>query len=259
MARTKARLGDGERLSDHISLGVIAKYFPPGRIQEVVVMYYVIALSLYLPVSMTEVLRCLLEGLKWLWGAEAVATAGKSGITQATGAEVVWGVKKNLRLPVEQRLADGSYLSRVYPSEKDRRHGTNGVVLRVIEYRLPEIPDAEPLYRLATTILVPEAAPAAELAALYHERWEIETALDELKTHLRGARIVLRSKTPELVKQEFWGLPMAHYAVRALMHEAAVKGEVDPDELSYVHAVRVIKRRLPRFVAVSPSGAEAPA
>ena len=75
-------------------------------------------------------------------------------------------------------------------------------------------PDAEPIYRLLTTILDPKEAPARELAALYHERWEIETALDELKTHLRGARIVLRSKTPDLVRQEFYGLLMAHFAVR---------------------------------------------
>lgn len=71
----------------------------------------------------------------------------------------------------------------------------------------------------------PPQAPAKELAALYHERWEIETALDELKTHLRGPQIVLRSMTPELVKQEFWGLLMAHYAIRGLMHEAALKAD----------------------------------
>ena len=88
--------------------------------------------------------------------------------------------------------------------------------MRVVEYRLEGIASAEPLYRLVTTILDPAAAPAAELAALYHERWEIEGALAELKTHLRGARAVLRSKTPELVRQEFWGLLLAHFAVRGL-------------------------------------------
>ena len=92
------------------------------------------------------------------------------------------------------------------------------------------------------------------MAALDHERWEIETAFDELKTHLRGARIVLRSKRPDLVKQEFYGLLLAHFAVRGLMHEAAAKGDVDPDRLSFVHAVRVIRRKLPRFVAIPPSG-----
>ena len=106
-----------------------------------------------------------------------------------------------------------------------------------------------------TTILDPTAAPAADLAALYHERWEIETALDELKTHLRGARVVLRSKTADLVRQEFYGLLLTHFAIRGLMHEAALKVDADPDRLSFLHAVRVIRRKLPLAVAIPPSGA----
>lgn len=94
---------------------------------------------------------------------------------------------------------------------------------------------------------------------LYHERWEIETALDELKTHLRGSQIVLRSKTPELVKQEFYGLLMAHFAIRSLMHEAALSADEDPDRLSFLHAVRVVRRRMPRYVAIPPSGQASPA
>jgi len=107
-------------------------------------------------------------------------------------------------------------------------------------------------------VVWPAAAPANELAALYHERWEIETALDELKTHLRGAQIVLRSKTPELVKQEFYGLLMAHFAVRGLMHEAALRADEDPDRLSFLHSVRIIRRRLARFAAIPPSTEEGP-
>lgn len=124
--------------------------------------------------------------------------------------------------------------------------------MRVVEYRLEAITEAEPIYRLITTILEPERAPAKELAALYHGRWEIETALAELKTHLRGARIVLRSKTPDLVRQEFYGLMMAHFAVRGLMHEAALKGDQEPDRLSFLHAVRVVRRKLVEFVAFPP-------
>ncbi len=348
-----------------------------------VMVYYAIALALYMGSSTREVLRCLLEGLRWLWGAEAVKVAGKSGISQArsrlgaaplhrlyeqvvqpiatraskgawyrrwrlvsldgscldvadtaanraafgcpgasrgesafpqlrfvalvengthvlfgarpgryaesetalacvvlaalrpgmlcladrqffgyalwqaamaTGADLLWRGKHNLRLPREAVLADGSYLTTVYPSDKDRRHRTRGIRVRVIEYRLEGIGNTEPLYRLLTTLLDPLQAPAAELAALYHERWEIEGALAELKTQLRGARTVLRSKTPDLVRQEFWGLLLAHFAVRGLMHEAALKADEDPDRLSFSHAVRVVRRKLPLFTALPPSG-----
>ena len=172
---------------------------------------------------------------------------------QATGADLLWRGKKHLRLQREKELPDGSYLSQIYPSERDWRKKVNGIRVRVIEYTLDGVPDAEPLYRLVTTILDHNEAPAEELAALYHERWEIETALDELKTHLRGAQIVLRSKTPDLVKQEFYGFMMAHFAVRGLMHEAALKADEDPDRLSFLHAVRVIRRKLPAFGAIPPS------
>jgi hypothetical protein len=175
---------------------------------------------------------------------------------RTTGAELLWRIKINARLPREQLLADGSYLSRIYASDRDRRQQRNGVPVRLIEYRLHGVTEAEPIYRLLTSVLDPAQAPAAELAALYHQRWEIETALDELKTHLRGAKIVLRSKTPALVRQEFYGLMMAHFAVRGLMHEAALKADTDPDQLSFLHAVRVIRRKLATFNAIPPSAAE---
>jgi hypothetical protein len=175
---------------------------------------------------------------------------------QATGAELLWRVKKNMRLACEQRFPDGSYRSRIYASERDWRHKSNGIVVRVIDYELNGVDDAEPIYRLVTTILDPEKAPAKELAALYRERREIETALDELKTHLRGSKIVLRSKTPDLVRQEFYGLLMAHFAIRGLMHEAALPADEDPDRLSCIHAVRVVRRKLPTCNAIPPSAQE---
>ena len=400
MARTVATLPEGARITDYISLGVIAKTFPMTTVRSVladcgragvrqrdlpapVVVYYVIALALYMQASYREVLRCLLEGVQWLVDPSApIKVAGKSGISQArtrlgwqalrqlhdavvrpiavaatrgawyrgwhlvsldgstldvaderandeafgrpgasrgasaypqirfvslvesgthvlfgsqmsgygtseitlarsvlnglqkgmlcladrqffgfalwgqardSGCDLLWRIKKNARLPREMVLPDGSYLSRIYPSEPDRRRKKNGVSVRVIDYRLDGGVDAEPIYRLVTTILDPDRAPANELAALYHERWEIETALDELKTHLRGARIVLRSKTSDLVRQEFYGLMMAHFAIRSLIHEAALKADEDPDRLSLLHAVRVVRRRLPAAVAVPPS------
>ncbi len=174
----------------------------------------------------------------------------------ATQAKLLWRIKKNAVLQCDERLADGSYLSRIFASEKNRRSQSGAIIVRVIEYRLEGVADAEPIYRLLTNVLDAQQAPAQELAALYHERWEIETALDELKTHLRGAKIVLRSKTPDLVRQEFYGLLMAHFAVRALMHEAALKADIDPDRLSFVHAVRVVRRKLPAFNAIPPCAEE---
>lgn len=172
-----------------------------------------------------------------------------------TGADPLWRIPDSNVLACLKRLDDGSYLSKVYPSPNDRKRDYRGIVVRVIEYRLEGIPQSgAEVYRLITTLLDPTEAPAEELAALYHERWEIETAFDELKTHLRGQNIVLRSKTPELVTQEFYGLLLAHAAVRGLMHEAALGADIDPDTVSFVHAVRVIRRKLPRYVAIPPSG-----
>ena len=401
MPRTVAELPQGSRITDYISLGVISKTFPLAKIKQAVkdagkasqrqrdlpahvVVYYVIALALYMRSSYREVLRCLLEGIQWLQGPESkVRVTGKSGISQArkrlghepvkqlyheivnpiatketrgawyrnwrlisidgstmdvadtkenreyfgrpgssrgeaaypqlrfvslvengthvlfgtqvssyriaenilsddvlpnlapgvlcladrnffsfslwqkaqgTGADLLWRVVRNAVLPCEKRLNDGSYLSRIYANPKDRRKNKNGVQVRVIEYRLEGVPDTEDIYRLICTVLDADTAPAKELAALYHERWEIETAFGELKTHLRGARIVLRSKSPELVLQEFYGLLMAHFAIRGLMHEAALKDDIDPDRISFVHAVRVVRRKLPLFVALPPRG-----
>jgi hypothetical protein len=400
MARTVASLPSGCRITDYISLGVVAKTFPLDRIRGAlvatekqsvrqrdlpahVVVYYVIALALYMQSSYREVLRCLLEGIQWLLEpSTGIHVAGNSGISQArtrlgweplrrlhdevvrpvavaatkgawygnwrlvsldgstldvadekgnneafgrpgasrgesaypkirfvslvengthvlfgsrmaeyatseielaktvlpslsqgmlcvadrgffgfemwkqaaaTGADLLFRVRKNIVLPCDKRLPDGSYLSRIYPSQQDQRRARNGVVIRIIEYRLEGVEGAEPLYRLATTSVGQELAPAAELAALYHERWEIETAFDELKTHLRGAHIVLRSKTPDLVRQEFYGLLMAHFAVRGLMHEAALSADEDPDRLSFLHAVRVVRRKMSAFGAIPPS------
>jgi hypothetical protein len=319
MARTVAALPAGSRITDYISLGVVAKAFPSEKVRAVlkgagkqsvrqrdlpaqVVVYYVIALALYMQSSYREVLRCLLEGIQWLVEPSAgINVAGNSGISQArtrlgwepvrqlhdevvrpvavaatkgawyrawrlisvdgstldvadetgnneafgrpgasrgesaypkirfvslvengthvlfgsrmadyatseialaktvlpslskgmlcladrgffgfemwkqaaaTGAELRWRVRKNIQLPCQKRLPDGSYLSRIHPSQQDQRRGRNGVVVRVIEYRLEGVEGAEPLYRLATTILDHDLAPAAELAALYQERWE---------------------------------------------------------------------------------------
>jgi len=172
-------------------------------------------------------------------------------LAAASGATLLWRVNSTLRLAPQQLLSDGSYLSTIYDSDdKARRHG---VTVRVIEYALENsATPTEDRYRLVTTLMDETQAPGLELAALYHERWEIEGVFDEFKTHLRGSSTVLRSKTPDLVQQELWGLLLAHFAVRQLMAQAAWRQALDPDRLSFMHAVRVIKRKLPQAAAVPP-------
>ena len=200
--------------------------------------------------------RLAAEAVKWLQK-DMLCLADREFLSyklwnEARGrSALLWRGKKHLRLPCYRRLSDGSYLSFIYASAKDRRHHRNGVLVRVIEYRLKGVAKSEPFYRLVTTLLDPDSAPAQELAALYHERWEIETALDEFKIHLRGARLVLRSKTPDLVRQEFYGFLLTYFAIRGLMHEAALRVGEDTDRLSFANAVEVIRRKLYTF-AISP-------
>jgi hypothetical protein len=168
-----------------------------------------------------------------------------------TGAALLWRVASNIKLPRQQILPDGSYLSTIYDStDSARKHGQT---VRVIEYALDDsATPTQDSYRLLTNVLDASQAPAQELAGLYHERWEIEGVFDEFKTHLRANSTVLRSKTPDLVQQELWGLLLAHFAIRQLMAQAAWDRGLDPDRLSFSHAVRVIKRKMPQAAALPP-------
>jgi hypothetical protein len=166
-----------------------------------------------------------------------------------TGADLLFRTKNNQRLEVKERLPDGSFVSLIYPSPDDLRAGVGGVTVRVVEYT---VTGSSELIRLVTSILDWAKAPALELAALYHERWEVETIFDEIKTHLKGSKITLRSKTPNLVRQEFWALMIAHWSLRELIHQAALRQNLDPDQISFVHAVRIVKRTLPKRQVLSP-------
>jgi hypothetical protein len=161
-----------------------------------------------------------------------------------TGAQLLWRVKSNLILERERTLPDGSYLTRIYGSTGDRRAKREGEPVRVVEYSLddPGLSREEQRYRLLCTILDPEQAPAGELAGIYSQRWEIEGVLDELKTHQRGPRAVLRSKHPDGVYQEAYGYLCTHYAIRRLMHDAALVGALDPDRLSFTRSLRAARR-----------------
>ena len=152
----------------------------------------------------------------------------------ATGADLLWRCSDTRQLPVLQVLSDGSFLSRISPTGVGRvQAAEQALTVRVIEYTMPGDAQAQPRYRLLTTLLDAKAAPAVELAALYHQRWEVESVFDELKTHLRQSRRVLRSKTPELVRQEFYGWVLAHYAVRWLLHQGAARDRLPHAELSF--------------------------
>jgi hypothetical protein len=173
-----------------------------------------------------------------------------------TGAQLLWRCRNDRQLPVHRELADGSYLSVIYPPGKGRRAGAaEAIVVRVIEYALPGLPDAQPRYRLLTTLLDPATAPAMELAALYHERWQVEAVFDELKTHLLQRRRVFRSKTAELVRQEFYGWVLAHYAVRWLIHQGASDSRMRHAELSFASHVQLLRRTQPHSGAFPPRAA----
>ena len=169
----------------------------------------------------------------------------------ATGADLLWRVKDNLKLEVVTDLPDGSWLAEVFHSTRDRARRDPRTV-RVIEYTIEDGREPTGPYRLLTTILDPSEAPAAELAAAYAQRWEIETAFDELKTHQRGPRAVLRSKSPDLVTQEIWGHLCCHYAIRSLMVEAATHCGHDPDRVSFVAALRITRQTIAHPGAFPP-------
>ena len=172
---------------------------------------------------------------------------------QATGADLLWRCSDTRKLAVQTLLDDGSYLSLMGPAGVGKAQAAEqAVTVRVIEYALPGAANAQQRYRLLTTLLDANVAPALELAALYHQRWEVEAVFDELKTHLRQSRRVLRSKTPELVRQEFYGWVLAHYAVRWLLHQGATRHRLAHAELSFKGHVELLRRTQPRSGAFPP-------
>ncbi|WP_093694916.1 IS4 family transposase [Streptomyces sp. 2231.1] len=168
--------------------------------------------------------------------------------TSATGADLLWRVRKNVVLPVLEHLDDGSYLSRIV-ARGDHRHRDPAPV-RVIEYTLGD--DHDTVYRLVTTIRDPAQAPAKELAALYHQRWEIENTLDEIKTHQGGHQLVLRSRDPAGVEQEVYGFLLVHHALRETIHHTAHQAGLDPDRISFTRTLHAARRHVTGQAALSP-------
>jgi hypothetical protein len=174
----------------------------------------------------------------------------------ATGADLLWRMKKNSVLPALARLEDGSFLSRVYPSTQARRREEDGIDVRVVEYDVADEadPEAGPAsrFRLATTILDPAEAAAPELAAAYKDRWRIESAFRELKTYQGGRDLVLRSKSPDLVRQEVWAFLCVHYAVRWVAAQALAHSGQDPGRASFTTSLRAARRTVATHQGFSP-------
>ncbi len=204
-----------------------------------------------LAVHETELARRLFGRLRA--GMLLIADRGFTGFdlwraAAATGADLLWRVRNSAVLPVAEQLADGSYLSHIYAARDKHRHA-DPITVRVVEYTLA---GQATVYRLITTILDPAQAPALDLAALYAQRWEFEISLGELKTHQGAPRMVLRSHTPDGVQQEVYGFLLVHYAIRVLMHQAALDAATDPDRISFTRTLRLARRQVPAQAALSP-------
>jgi hypothetical protein len=170
----------------------------------------------------------------------------------ATGADLLWRAMPNMKPRPIETLPDGSWLAELRPSGNAGRNA-EPLVIRVIDYQIDDGRPNDETYRLFTTIIDPNEASAVDLAVAYTQRWEIENAFDELKTHQRGPRTVLRSKSPDLVLQETWGHLCCHFAIRTLMWEAARHAGVDPDRVSFVAALRIARRSITAARDFSPS------
>jgi hypothetical protein len=199
-----------------------------------------------------RLLRSVRPGMLLLWD-RGFHSYEMVRVTRAQQAQFLGRTKKNIVLRPTEILADGSFLARIYPAPEARRRNEHGIELRVIEYALdtPAGPGQEK-YRLITSLLDERTFPAEHLAATYHERWEIETALDEVKVHQWAHPHPLRSKHPREVVREVYGLLLAHLAIRTVMDQAALRDGIDPDRLSFTGALRVLRRAIPRAQRTPP-------
>jgi len=173
----------------------------------------------------------------------------------ATGADLLWRVRTDRAGPKPthlQDLPDGSWLAHLQQTHSAAARREQPMLVRVVDYTIEDGRENPASYRLFTTLLDPEEASAVDLAQAYTQRWEIELAFDELKTHQRGPRTVLRSKSPDLVLQEIWGHLCCHYAIRCLMTTAATHSGHDPDRISFVAALRITRGTIAQPGAFPP-------
>jgi hypothetical protein len=194
-------------------------------------------------------LRLLQPDMLLLWDRNFLSYRTVAEVRQRR-AHLLARIKSNLVFEPIRVLEDGSYLARLYRSAADRRKDRDGILVRIIEYTFddPGRPGSGEPHRLLTTLLDEVLDPAQTLIVLYHERWEEEVTIDELKTHQRG-RPVLRSQTPGGVVQELYGLLLGHYVIRVLMQEAAARQGLDPQRMSFTGALKILRCRLPEAPA----------
>ena len=227
--------------------------FPQARILSLCeVGTHVLYRHLIKPICRGEVtmadylLRWLEKDMLLLWDRGFLSYKNLKQVAVTRGGHLLARIKSNLIFEPTEALPDGSFLAKMYRTSYDRKKDRNGIVVRIIEYTLtdPSRDGKGEVHRLLTTLLDASAHPAKDLVILYHERWDHEGTIDELKTH-QMARPVLRSKTPAGVVQEIEGLLLAHYVVRTLMFEAATSAGLDPRRMSFTATLKILRCRLP--------------
>jgi hypothetical protein len=201
-----------------------------------------------------RMLRSLQRGMLVMWD-RGFHDFDMLAAARRRGAHVLSRLPAHVKPLPLRTLPDGSLLAYLLPSDYARRRRGERLLVRVITYTLtdPALPGYGKQHRVITTLLNPRLAPAHEIACAYHERWEIEIVIDEIDTHQRLVGRTLRSLTPVGVIQELYGILVAHYGVRVLMHEAALTADVDPDCLSFVHALEIVRDAIPEFQLVAPT------
>jgi len=195
-----------------------------------------------------KLLRSVQAGMLLMWD-RGLHSFRMVQTTRVQECHYLGRVPANVKFELEQELGDGSYLSWIYPDRKSKKKGCTRIQVRVIESKieLPDQANEPPTYRLITSLLDPQEFPALLLASEYHQRWEVENTIDEVKTHLLGRKVPIRSLNPREVVQEIYGLLLGHWAVRSLMLQAAQHEGISPLRLSFTGTVRVLRRAVAKF------------
>jgi hypothetical protein len=198
-----------------------------------------------------KLLRSVGSGMLLMWD-RGLHSFAMVQATLVQGSHYLGRVPANVKFDIEHLLSDGSYLSWIYPDRKSKKKGATRIQVRVIEYTLDRPAQPEPLtYRLITSLLDPQTFPALLLAQAYHQRWEVENTIDEVKTHLLGRKVPIRSLNPREVVQEIYGLLLGHWAVRSLMVQAAQLEGISPLRLSFSGTLHVLRRAVAKFQTAS--------